>query len=86
MGGFGSVYRCKFEDGAVVCVKLVSRDRLRKLDQIVCGKILGSVVSYPLILMTYAFFSTDQCHVYVTEHLNGIDLSKVLLEADFSGR
>lgn len=77
VGGFGSVYCCEFADGSIVGVKLVARERISKLDHIICGKILGSVIAFPLLLLTHAFFSTDQCHVYVTEFLTGIDLAKV---------
>ncbi|XP_028966707.1 uncharacterized protein LOC114828095 [Galendromus occidentalis] len=81
VGGFGSVYRCRFADGSVIALKLVARNRISKLDHVLSGKIVGSVVSYPCILSTYAFFTTDQCHAYVTEFLEGVDLAKVIKQS-----
>ena len=72
------MYRCKFPDESIISVKLVARNRISKLEHVLCGKIVGAVVIYPLILGTYAFFTTDQCHVYVTEFLDSVDLAKVI--------
>lgn len=78
VGGFGSVYRCKFMDGSICSIKLVGRRRISKVEYILCGKVVGSVIAHLMVLTTFAFFTTDQCHAYVMEFLEGIDMAKVI--------
>ncbi|KAH9378198.1 hypothetical protein HPB48_010439 [Haemaphysalis longicornis] len=81
-GGFGAVYKARFEPTNYICtVKLVSCALFQRHKQAVIDKVVASVIKSPFLVKYDSCYCTKEAQVTVMEYISGVDLQRVVDKA-----